>query len=272
MHRLAHGMVWFATGFGVVAAAIVCPAAPVAARTLASIEARGIISACAHPNALPFASRNGEPPGFQIEIARAVARSLGVSLEIAWVVTPIQYRAAECDIILDTIVDEQVQAEGRVRVSKPYHRSGVALALPVSADAIHSFRDLDLAKRIGVQVGSLAQMILGGRGHTTTPFGFEDEMMDALAAGALDGAAVSPATIGYFNLTHPGKTVRLVHAYDQEATLSWNVALGMRGSDEALREKIDAAVDQLLSDGTIRDIYARYGIEHRPPARAPEKR
>jgi polar amino acid transport system substrate-binding protein len=47
--------------------------------------------------------------------------------------------------------------------------------------------------------------------------------------------------------------------------LSWNIAVGMRGSDAALREKIDAAVERLLINGTIRDIYARYAIEHRPP-------
>ena len=41
----------------------------------------------------------------------------------------------------------------------------------------------------------------------------------------------------------------------------------MRGSDAPLRQKIDAAIERLLADGTIRDIYARYGIEHRPPDR-----
>jgi polar amino acid transport system substrate-binding protein len=94
-------------------------------------------------------------------------------------------------------------------------------------------------------------------------------MIEAVAAGALDGAAVTPATVGYFNLTHPDGKVRLVHAYEQEPLLSWNIAVGMRGSDAALRQKIDAAVEKLLGDGTFRDIYARYGIEHRAPTGAP---
>jgi polar amino acid transport system substrate-binding protein len=248
-------------------AALACHAPEASARPLASIESRGVISLCAHPNALPFASRKGERPGFQIELGRALARQLDVGLEVAWVVSPIQYRAAECDIVLDAIVDEQVQAESRMRVSKPYQRSGVALALPASAARIRSFSDLDDGKRIGVQAGSLAQMILGQRGLRITPFGFEDEMIEALAAGTLDGAAVSPASIGYFNLTHPNQAVMLVHAYEHEPDLAWNVAVGMRGSDELLRGKMDAAVDRLLAEGTVRDIYARYGIEHRSPAR-----
>jgi polar amino acid transport system substrate-binding protein len=250
---------------GLTAVALLYEPATAHARPLASIETRGVISVCAHPNALPFASRNGNQPGFQIELARAIAKQFDVSLDVAWVVSPIQYRTAECDIVLDTIVEKEVQAESRMRVSKPYHRSGVALALPATAGGIASFRDLDNSKRIGVQAGSLAQMILGQRGLETTPFGFEDEMMEALASGALQGAAVSPATIGYFNLTHPNQAVRLVHAYEREPDLSWNVAVGMRGSDEALRQKMDMAVERLLANGTIRDIYARYGIEHRAP-------
>ncbi|HEX2891023.1 substrate-binding periplasmic protein, partial [Vineibacter terrae] len=222
----------------------------------------------AHPNALPFASRKDSPPGFQIEMARALARHLGVSLDVAWVVSPVQYRSAECDIVLDTIVNRDVQAEGRIRISRPYHHSGVALALPAGTDGIASFRELGRDRRVGVQVGSLAQMVLGQRGLRTTPYGFEDEMIEALAEGTIDAAAISPASAGYFNLKNPGRAVRLVHAYEQEPELAWNIAVGMRGADALLGQKIDAAVQRMLADGTIRDIYARYGIEHRPPVTA----
>jgi polar amino acid transport system substrate-binding protein len=224
---------------------------------------------CAHANALPFASRKDSPAGFQIEIARALARELDVSLDVAWVTLLYQRSSVNCDIVLDAIVDKDVQEDSPVKVSRPYHRSGVALALSTAAGEPKSFADFDRTKRVGVQVGSLAQMVLSQRGLQTTPFGFEDEMIEAVAAGALDGAAVTPATVGYFNLTHPDGKVRLVHAYEQEPLLSWNIAVGMRGSDAALRQKIDAAVEKLLGDGTFRDIYARYGIEHRAPTGAP---
>ncbi|WP_315836554.1 substrate-binding periplasmic protein [Bradyrhizobium prioriisuperbiae] len=234
-------------------------------RTLDAIKARGALSVCAHANALPFASRADKPPGIQIEIARELARELGVGLEVAWVTVLFQRSSVNCDIVLDAIVDKEIQADSPVKVSKPYHRSGVALALPAGTDAIKGFGDLGKDKRIGVQVGSLAQMILSQRGLATTPRGFEDEMVEAVSAGELDGAAVSAVSIGYFNMTHPDRKVRLVHAYEQEPRLAWTVAVGMRSSDAALRERIDAAVDKLLAAGTIREIYARYGVEHRPP-------
>ena len=245
-------------------AAMLMPAAAFA-RSLEAIKTRGALSVCAHANALPFASRADKPPGIQIEIARALARELGVDLEVAWVTVLFQRSSVNCDIVLDAIVDKEIQADSPVKVSKPYHRSGVALALPAGADGIKGFGDLGRDKQVGVQVGSLAQMILSQQGLRTTPRGFEDEMVEAVAAGELDGAAVSAASVGYFNMTHPDRKVRLVYAYEQEPRLAWNVAVGLRGSDSALRERIDMAVDKLLATGTIREIYARYGVEHRPP-------
>jgi polar amino acid transport system substrate-binding protein len=219
-------------GFAALFAASVGLLAPAAARTLEAVQSRGAITLCAHANALPFSSRNGSQAGFQIELGRALAGQLGVELAVAWVVSPNQYRTADCDIILDTIINPDVQEQTRVRVSKPYHRTGVALAVPGGAAGIDSFAD-------------------------------------ELSTGALAGAAVSPAAIGYFNRMNPGKAVRLVHAYEREPALSWNVGVGMRGSDNLLRQRIDEAIDRLLADGTIRTIYARYGIEHRPPIGAP---
>lgn len=253
-------------GLALFAVAAVLAAPPAATRSLSAIEMRGVISLCAHPDALPFASRKDNPPGFQVELAQALARRLGVSLDVVWVMSRVQFRAAECDIVLDTIVNREAQAETRMRVSKPYHRSGVALALPAGAQGTNSFQDLDRSKRIGVQKGSLAQMILSQRGHQTTPFDYEGEMVEALAEGSIDAAAVSPASAGYFNFRHPKQAFRIVHAYDQEPELSWTVAVGMRNADAPLGQKIDTAIEQMLADGTIRDIYARYGIEHRPPA------
>ena len=57
----------------VVAVLGVCLAAPLPARTLAEVKARGTLSMCANPDALPHSSQRADPPGFQIEIGRALA-------------------------------------------------------------------------------------------------------------------------------------------------------------------------------------------------------
>jgi ABC-type amino acid transport substrate-binding protein len=90
-------------------------------------------------------------------------------------------------------------------------------------------------------------------------------MVEAVARGEVDAAAVSPATVGYFNLRHPDAPVRFVHAYDTEPELRWNIAVGLRRADPPFHEAINAALDRLMADGTVTTIYAHYGIEHRAP-------
>ena len=52
---------------------------------------------------------------------------------------------------------------------------------------------------------------------------------------------------------------------DTAPALSWNVAVGMRRPDDALKDAIDAALVRLTKDGTIVAIYARYGVTLQPP-------
>lgn len=234
------------------------------ARSLEAIRQRGALTLCAHPNALPFASRHGAVPGFQVEIARALAKQLGVSLEQQWVVNSFQYRRAGCDIVLDAIADRAALAEVGLRMSRPYHRSGVALAVEARS-SVASLSDLGSGQRVGVQVGSMASMMLGKQGIKISPFAFEDEIMDALAKGEIDAAAVTPAAIGWFNRTHPDGLVRRIPAFEDDPNLNWNVAVGMVSPDEKLRQGVDAALEALLADGTLARIYANYDVELQPP-------
>ena len=73
-----------------------------------------------------------------------------------------------------------------------------------------------------------------------SPFGFEDDMLEALASGELEAAAATPLSIGYYNLAHPGARMRLVYAYDAVPELAGDLAVGMRRSDQALRDALTA--------------------------------
>jgi ABC-type amino acid transport substrate-binding protein len=41
--------------------------------------------------------------------------------------------------------------------------------------------------------------------------------------------------------------------------------VGLRKSDRALVDAVNGVLDQLLADGTLTRIYAKYGVEHRRP-------
>lgn len=254
-----------ATKFGLAAFLVLSLGAAAAdARSFDAIKQRGALALCAHPNALPFANKKGDPPGFQVELGQALAERLGVSLMQHWVTNSFQYRRADCDIVLDAIANKAALSEVGLRMSRPYYRSGVALAVRRESD-LSSLANVGPERRVGALVGSLASMTLDRRNIAVSPFVFEDEMLGALARGEIEAAAVTPSAIGWHNMKNPDAAVRRIPAFEDDPDLSWNVAVGMMRPDEKLMQRVDAALGDMLTDGTITRIYARYGIELQPP-------
>ena len=247
------------TLFPLVVAALLGTADVAQARSLDAIRESGMVGLCAHPNSLPFASKSGDPPGFQIELGNALARELGVSLRLDWTITQYQMRSAGCDLVLDIIADREAQGETNLKISKPYYRTGVALAV-LPGSRLTSFKSLDEHSKVGVLVGSMAAMTLGQRHVPTSTFGFEVDSLEALASREIDAAAVTPTVASYFNLTHPEHAVRILELDDHDPNLSWNVAVGMVRPDDRLKTTVDDALERLAADGTIGRIYGRYGI------------
>lgn len=238
-------------------------ALPAAARGLDEIRSSGTIALCAHPNSLPFAAKDGRVHGFQVDLAEALARQLGVTLTQDWIISRYDLFRAHCDIVMDSIADPEAQEESGLQLSKPYRRSGVALAVR-TGDRTRSLDDL-AHRKVAVLTSSIAAMTLDKRGIDTVPGLFEDEILDMLAKGEVAAAAVTPTSVGYYNLRHPQAKLRLVYVFDGEPDLSWNVAVGMRRPDAELRQAIDDAMTRLLADGTVKRVYARYGVEVLPP-------
>ena len=239
-------------------------APPANARSLDIIRAEHMIGQCVHPNALPFSSRKGDLPGFQIELGEAIATQIGVGFEPIWIIGPHQVRRAGCDIVTDAIADAEVQEETGLKVSKPYYRTGIVLAVRPDSPIV-SVEAIDPHAKIGVMGSSIASMTFNKQGLTTSAFGFEDEMLQALADKEIDGAVVSQSAAGYFNMTHSGQALRTVAIDRLTPAFSWNVAVGMMKPDDNLRSAINDALDRLTADGTIKRIYAKYGIDLKPP-------
>jgi polar amino acid transport system substrate-binding protein len=247
-----------------VAAFAVFAVSPVQARTLDEVKQRRALSMCAHPDALPYASEKGDLPGIQVELGRKIAEALGVSLNTEWIVARRRASQVNCDLLFDTINRPEVH-EGKLLLSRPYQKSGVALGLRADAAPVDSYYDLKSGQKVGVMVSSLTSVLLGKRGLTTSPYAFEQDMIEDLVKGELYAATVSPAKLAWYIQQHPDSRLRLVHAYEHEPELAWTVSVGLRKADQALLDEVNAILDRLLTDGTIGRIYARYGVEHRQP-------
>src|SRR5215470_1671360 len=249
---------------GAAVALVLLSAAAALPRPLQVITERGTLTLCANPDALPWASKIGSVPGFQVELAEDLAKRLGVSLTRQWVRSAFQYRRVDCDVVFDAISSKGASVEAGLRLSRPYQRSGVVLAVR-NESGVTSLAGLKAGNRVGVLVGSLVSMRLDQRAIATTPFVLEGELMAALANGEVEAAAITPTAIGWYNTVHPDAHIRMIAAFADDPDLNWNLAVGMIGPDNNLRQRIDAALGEMLADGTIARIYARYGIETRPP-------
>jgi polar amino acid transport system substrate-binding protein len=234
-----------------------------AGRTLAEIQALDSISMCANPDALPYSSNRADMPGFQIEIAREVARGLGFPLRIEWVVPRRRVMDVDCDMLLDRANDPDLKSRERL-LSIPYQKQSITLGLGRNAGGVRRLGDLKPEQKIGVMVGSVASVVLGKRGVSISPYAFQNDMLSDVHNGQLAGAATASATLSYFVQQHPDAGLRLV-SLDGEPGLEWTVSIGLRRADDALLAEVNRVVESLLADGTIERIYAKYGIEHRRP-------
>lgn len=245
--------------------ALLACALPAAARPLEEIKTRNEISVCANPSALPFASNKPDTPGFQIEIARALAKQIGVNLKVEWIIPRYRAAAVDCDMLMDTILRKDVERPPGLKLSMPYQTSGVALVFGPGKRTVPTYKDLPAGMKVGVMMSSVASLIVSKTPASMVPFGFEDDLVEAIASGEVDVGALSPATAGYYNLKHPDRTVNVVHAEDFEPDLVWTVAVGLRRADDALLSVVNDALAVLMRDDVIAGIYRKYAVDYRRP-------
>lgn len=239
-------------------------AAPAGARTLAEARALGSFSICAHPDALPFAKEKGPLRGFQVELGEALAKAMGLGFEAKWIIPSFRARLVDCDAKVDFIV-QGYEDDSKVQLSRPYARGGVALAIGPGHDALKDFRTVVPGKKIGTMVNSMPSVILQKRGWMTSPYAFEDDMIEDLEKNEIAGAAISLNKIQWYLKQNPSSPIRFVHAYDGEEDMSWTLAVGLRRADQAMVDTVNEALERLMADGTIERIYGKYGIAWRRP-------
>ncbi len=243
-------------------ALLVCAGAD--ARTLAEVRELGFISMCANPDALPYSSSKPETPGFQVELGQAIAQGLGLKLTTEWILPRRRANVVNCDMLFDRPNDPQLH-EGRLLLSRPYQKSGMALGLARDVEPVSDYRLLKQGQKVGVMVSSVASVVLGKAGKTTSPYAFQSDMLEDLEKGELYAAAISSASLSHYIARRPASGLKLAYAFDGAPDLTWDVSIGLRKSDQALLDAVNEVLGKLISEGSVARIYAKYGVEHRLP-------
>lgn len=236
---------------------------------------------CADPDNLPFSREDGS--GFENRIAALAAQDLRVPLTYDWLPDRRGFvrktmGADRCDVIIGV----PVQFE-RTLNTRPYYRSSYVW-VERARDGITptSFDDPRLAqRRIGVQlIGN--DMAASPPGYALTQHGLvrnvvgfsiigerpsAQRMVDALAAGTIDGALVWGPQAGWF-AAHAPVPLRVVQVPAppnlEGQRFDFAIAMGVRHGDEALRRTLDDFIGRRHAD--IERILAEYAVPTRTEA------
>jgi mxaJ protein len=240
---------------------------------------------CADPDNLPFSHEDGS--GFENRIARLVADEMGAELRYEWL--PLRrgfvrktMGAGLCDVFIGVPRDFE-----RVMTTRPYYRSAYVFVSRGRARGVDSFDDPRLRSlRVGVQLvgDDLAAtppgLALAMSGHVDNVRGFtiygdgpvSQRMIASLAAGELDAALIWGPQAGYFAARAATPLeLRLARrpADLEELPLEFDIAMGVRRGDTALREELDDIIERRRKD--IDAILAAYAVPRTEQTRGREQ-
>jgi polar amino acid transport system substrate-binding protein len=251
---------------------------PASPNTWRRVRDRGEMVVSMDPANLPYSSARDDRPGFDVEIARALAGKLGVKLRIEWLDVQRETAVGEllerrCDLVLgepvaaNAVADDEELA-GKVIYSKPYYGTGYVLVHRVGGPGVRSLAELkgEKSSRLGAEAGSLADYGLRQKGYLRRLYRNQLAALKALDDGDIDYAYVW-ANVGWTLHTSPDFRLEIVPGYAPEER--WDVAVAMVRGDDELKGHVDEALDALIRDGTVARALARYHMPVFAPVAAP---
>ncbi|MBV8978117.1 MAG: quinoprotein dehydrogenase-associated putative ABC transporter substrate-binding protein [Alphaproteobacteria bacterium] len=236
----------------------------------------GVLRVCADDNNLPFSNKAGE--GFENRIAALIARDLKDTVQYAYALQNARFLkhtlfAHRCDVVPGVTAG----MEG-IETTRPYYASTyVFVARRKDALDLSSLRDPRLRRLIiGVHLigddSTPPVAALGREGIVDNVRGYMIQgdfskpnpparLIEAVRDKEVDVAAVWGPLGGYF-ARRSGSLLEMRAITGTEAfaplRFRFAIAMGVRPGDDALRDKLDAAL--LREKGAIRIILTAYGV------------
>ena len=201
---------------------------------------------------------NGEVTGFDIDIAKEVAERLGVEAEfvyIDWDAKVLELNGKNIDMIWNglTITADR---EKEILFSKPYFDNRIVI-ISLNGSGIDQIADLSEMK-VGVELQSSGQAAVEGN----DVFASIDELVKYttiteaildLKAGGID-AIVADEIFARYAVSKEADQYQVA----SEVFNSENYGIGFRLEDVALRDKVDAIIDEMAADGTAAEISMKW--------------
>ena len=245
--------------------------------TLERSKAKGKLIACADPYSFPYSAQSSEPPGFDVEIIREIAKRGGMSLEMYWADTGTRGGTSRafrnsilkkrCDVFLgmsDSGDDDMLM--GQLVFTKPYVGMGYVLVVQGKAADMKSVAELKNANiKVGVPMSTPIDDYLFTHDIPRELYADNRRIMQGMAKGEVDASLVWATAIAVAHREYPNMKFRMVEGYVPEAEQRWNLNFVVRKQDKALMEFINDGIAELLSNGRMKQIIESYGVPFYPP-------
>jgi polar amino acid transport system substrate-binding protein len=202
--------------------------------------------------------------GFEVEVADALARRLGVRAEFVqndWQTLLPSLERGDFDIAMNGI-EVTAARRGRVAFTRPYYAFTETLVVRRGDTAVRGLEDLRGA-RVGTLDGSLAlDLLAAAPGIDIVRYeGVEEPYLD-LEQGRLAAVVLDNIIAARYGLPRP--TLREVGSVGEGV-----YAIAVRPEDAALLAAVDGALAAMMGDGELRAILERWGLwDGRQPALA----
>jgi len=250
----------------------------VALATTAAAASDGALRVCADPNNLPFS--DSAEAGFENKLAAMVAAQFGEQVSYTWWAQRRGFirstlKAGSCDVVMGVPAGYDL-----VETTKPYYRSTYVFVT-------RQDRHLDLSSLVDPRLHHLAigVHLIGDDGNNPPPAqalgdqGIVDNvrgysiygdyreanpparLIEAVENGDIDVAAAWGPLAGYFAQHSPVPlTVTPVRDYERFAPQQFQfaIAMGVRKGDHALRDRLNAFIDEHRSE--INALLRSYGV------------
>jgi polar amino acid transport system substrate-binding protein len=232
--------------------------AVVSAQTLDAVLKRGKILVGVNIASPPFGTTDAkmEPDGYDVEIARMLAKDLGVQLEIVSVTNENRIPTlltGKADVIAATLQITPERAKS-VLFTSPY---GMHQSMVIGPPELKVSSLADLAgKRVGVARGSAYANILAQAnipGLQLIQFADDSANLNALVAGQVDAAGTVSYLAAELKKRYPAK------GFEQKVTLTDIVyAMGVRRGDFDFQRWINTFLFVNILNGKIGQAYEKW--------------
>lgn len=227
------------------------------------LVAKNKLTVCTHLPYKPFEFSNdsGDVVGFDVDLARLLAKNLGVKLDVTsmdWnqITSGAAFAANKCDLAMGgaTITEQRKKA---VQFSDPYFKATQAL-LVKKGSGIHGLADLS-GKRLGMQTDTTGEVYTKKHAeqYHYTPVVFDDLALltTAVSAGKVAAAIQDNGPLAYY-AAHSGDT-RLAASFDTGERYGFMAAKDNDNADKLI-QRLNKVLGKARKDGTYAAKYKHW--------------